>query len=171
VSKITLTTKHGRTRYRVEIEVNLRPLQRVAPELTIDLEPAAADARELSICALIYRNDRDDCETAGQCRETVLSVLAHHPAIADVTRLCALWERWHLNGMQAGTRAQREALEDMAPAVYPQSHYDKACAHLETKGLLFDRGYRYGNAWLSEPLPSDVVQEVESIVARLQDCA
>jgi hypothetical protein len=59
----------------------------------------------------------------------------------------------------------------MEPAVYPQSHYDKACAHLEAKGLLLDRGYRYGSAWLSEPLPSDVVQEVESIVARLQDCA
>jgi|ERR1051326_1916842 hypothetical protein len=164
-----IAAKNGRTRYRVEIEVALRPLQRVAPELTIDLQPAAADARELSICAIIYRNGRD--YSAGQCRETVLSVLASHPAIADVKRLCELWERWHLNGMRPDTRVQREALKDMEPAVYPQSHYDKACAHLEAKGLLLDRGYRYGSAWLSEPLPSDVVAEVESIVARLQDCA
>lgn len=169
MSTVTLTTVRNKARYRIELEINVKPLRRVSPELTIDLEPAAADACELSICAGIYRDGRED--SFGQCREYVLELLAKHPDVATVLRLCELWERWHLNGMQAGTRAQREALKDMSPAVYPESHFDKACAHLEARGILKDRGYSYGSAWLSEPLPDEVKAEILSLASQLAKAA
>lgn len=164
---ISLTTSSVGRRVRIDLDVDVRPMQRVAPELTIDLQPLPADATELSISACVYFGRRSDCDMAGQCIGDVRRLSATHPMAAEIAELCEIWKRWHLGGMNAGTRTQREALEDMEPAVYPESHYDKACKHLESKGLLVDGGYKYGSAWLSEPLPADVAADVVTIINSL----
>jgi hypothetical protein len=165
---ISLTTSSVGTRVRVEIEVSVHPLQRVAPELTIDLQPLPADAMELSITASIYRGRSSEPCAAGQCRDDVRMLLNADPMRAEIAELCEIWKRWHLGGMNAGTRTQRDALADMEPAVYPESHYDKACTHLASKGLLVDRGYKFGSAWLSEPLPTEIAADVVTILDNLQ---
>lgn len=81
----------------------------------------------------------------------------------DLGRIRAVWGAWHLNDMRAGTVAQTLALRDMPAAVYPESHYDKACAYLASKGLNPDNGYAYGSRWLHEDVPADVVDFLQSL--------
>lgn len=82
-----------------------------------------------------------------------------------INHLCTIWNRWHLNGLCAGTRAQRDYLREHPPEppFYPTSHYEKACKILKAADLYVDRGYKYGSAWLVEPLPEDV----ERLVVRI----
>jgi len=40
--------------------------------------------------------------------------------------------------------------------------YTRRCDLLHRIGLLYDNGYKYGSAWLVEPLPDDIIAEVKS---------
>lgn len=156
----------GGTRARVDLEI--RPAQRVAPYLTIDLDPTPTDALELSMTG--------ECDgSAGQCTDTIRELGADVP---DVVRFCDIWDRWHLNGTKAGTRAQLECLEAHATELKGvHDHYMCACAVLEMNGLLevpaptsaaaVTPSYKYGSAWLYEPLPADIAAEASAIIDRL----
>jgi len=98
----------------------------------------------------------------------------------SVAFFCHIWERWHLNDMKAGSPAQEDYLRDN-PVSYtsPQTHYDQACKALGEVGLHPDMsiqvqrkekdgtvrtvGYAYGSQWLYEPLPSNVVNYLQSL--------
>lgn len=100
-----------------------------------------------------------------------LSITAHGPGFGgqsiDMLReigqglpailaLADTWDRWHLNDTKAGTVKQTEALSDLDAKGL--DYYRAAMSHLEAKGLLVDRGYSYGSAWLLEPLPVDAIR-------------
>lgn len=65
---------------------------------------------------------------------------------ARVRRVLALWERWHLNDMRPGCVHQ---------IVGP---YSEAYAAEQTANC--PQGYKYGSAWLVEPLPADVLRDL-----------
>ena len=115
----------------------------------------------------------------GGCGQIVMHWLeGDRPAVdADFTpdkfdRLVALWDRWHLNDMRSGSPRQEEWLRaNPVTAVYPESHYDKACAALAEAGLNPDdefehptKGgpYSYGTGWIYEAVPDDVIDEIMS---------
>ena len=128
--------------------------------LTIDLTPAPEVIQELSICANIRRGTRE--AESGQCRDSVRAMVPYltkdkGDALRD---LCAVWERWHLNGMIGASRAQREALKEAAKKAPEVWNFDNAVAHLTSLGLHPDQGYSYGQAWLVEPLPDAVAKRV-----------
>lgn len=81
----------------------------------------------------------------------------------SIARFLDVWREWHLNDMRAGTPAQRKALKDMPPAVYPVSHYDAACAFLAARGLNPDNGYHYGSAWLRVDVPPVVLAWLDGL--------
>lgn len=101
----------------------------------------------------------------GSCGQTVMGEWGE-PAPGwtpdMIERLRALWNRWHLNDLRAGTPAQMAWLsehEDEFPG-YPVSHYDWAVAALHEAGLNPDpghNGYQYGHAWLTEEVPDSVL--------------
>ena len=159
------TIKLENATVRAELEVELRE-QKPGGRRATDLEPNVGGI-ELSISAMMWqRGERERWLewSAGQCIESIEQSFG---AIPEIAKLCSIWRRWHLNGMRAGTVEQERALEDMAPAIYPESHYDKACAHLGSALLYEDRGYRYGTAWLFEPLPEDVIADIQNICGAL----
>ena len=88
-----------------------------------------------------------------------------------VARFRAVWERWHLNDLRAGSPAQMEYLRaNPVTADCPESYYEKACEALTAAGLQPDKGhlhngkpYRYGSAWLREQLPRDVMEFLNSL--------
>ena len=81
-----------------------------------------------------------------------------------IAEFLKIWNRWHLNDMKAGSPAQEEYLRDNPiEAVYPESHYEKACQALEAAGLLVDNGYKYGSAWLTEELPQSVFSKLADL--------
>ena len=74
----------------------------------------------------------------------------------------AVWDRWHLNDRRAGTLAQEKHLmtiKDEFPG------YEWAKVKLKDAGLDPDpdTGYRYGSAWLKEPLPQSVIDFLTSL--------
>ena len=113
-----------------------------------------------SMQAEIWNNRHTDIYMGGQC---VDQVAAYAPHDKKARRMVAVWERWHLNDMKAGTLAQEQYLrEHPVTAVYPESHYEKASEALTAAGLNPDNGYKYGSAWLREELPADVLAEIRS---------
>ena len=103
-------TKRGQGGYpggcSVEIEVELRSRNN-GEKLTVDLEPIS-EYFELSVCGSIWNHIRTDIYSGGQNLDEILRLFPKNPT---ARRLHALWKRWHLNGMKAGTRRQSEALE------------------------------------------------------------
>lgn len=75
-----------------------------------------------------------------------------------VQRLVQIWQKYHLNDMNAGTINQEIALEDCK-----SYDYYARCKHLENNGLLYDNGYKYGTAWLFRQIPDEVIEEVKQI--------
>ena len=78
-------------------------------------------------------------------------------------KFLAVWKEWHLNDMKAGTPAQETELKKHEFPGYPESHYTWACEILEKAGLHPDNGYKYGSAWLSVDVPSDVIEFLQSL--------
>lgn len=108
-------------------------------------------------------NKRDISE-GGQC---VDRIAGWFPNDAKAQRMLAVWQRWHLNDMHAGSQVQEEWLRanpgDPTEYAYPKSHYEVASAKLAAAGFNPDAdGYKYGHAWKSEVIPDDVIAEIES---------
>jgi len=86
-----------------------------------------------------------------------------------------VWERWHLNDMNAGTPQQMALVREMDEDLnhkYPDlkgaphakahaegfdSYYTMVCNHLKTRGLIYDGSFEYGTAWLYEEVPAKVL--------------
>jgi hypothetical protein len=86
--------------------------------------------------------------------------------------LNTIWDRWHLNDMNAGNAQQQQAIRDWeASDDYNSRYYDlgfdswysMACAYLKSIDLLVSNGYRYGTAWVYEDLPEYVTDWFNSI--------
>jgi hypothetical protein len=89
--------------------------------------------------------------SGGQCLDELLKVTDFAAGWSSdrARRLHALWTRWHLNDMRAG------------------------CAHMAVTGNGYDAnrhlvcpvtGYRFGRAWLVEPMPDAVLAEARSFL-------
>ena len=111
----------------------------------------------------------------GNCRGSCGQIIMHEWNIhayakgwdaAEVARFREVWNRWHLNDMRAGTPAQEQYLRDNpVTAVYPESHYVRACEALANAGLNPDpeTGYRYGRGWNLEQVPQSIIDYLESL--------
>jgi hypothetical protein len=142
---------------RLYLDVLIRQLP-TAPRQTVEHDTVDG-GEELSIVGALYHGSRD--VGGGQCIERARSVLAGGRVApgadpADVRLIVDVWERWHLNAMRAG------------------------CAHVKAaEGVLSTRerldntppcpitGYRWGSAWLYEPLPGSVVEELTAACRRV----
>lgn len=65
------------------------------------------------------------------------------------THLAEIADRWHLNTMRAGCAHQE--------VVYETDRYGRRVPSLDLTPPCPETGYRYGSAWLVEPLPEDVL--------------
>jgi hypothetical protein len=138
------------------------------------LEIRYEDGR-LSIQGVEGPNSHGGCRgSCGQSRDSLKGSIDFAPGwtqeMAD--RLAAVWERWHLNDLTAGSPAQEAFLRaNPVVAVYPESRYTKACEMLANAGLNPDPDfygkdsmpYLYGTEWLYEEVPTDVLDFLESL--------
>lgn len=127
-------------------------------ELTWSLENG-----RFSMQAAVWNPRESDCYTCGQC---VDEVVAYFPQDKQAQRMAAVWRRWHLNDMKAGSPAQEQWLRDnpidRAEYAYPKSRYEVVSAKLAAVGLNPDQGYNYGSAWKLEELPPDILAEIRA---------
>lgn len=101
------------------------------------------------------------------CGQIVDEVADYFPEDIKLQRMRAIWQRWHLNDMQAGSKSQMDWLRanpiPEGEYRYPKSYYGVASSRLAGAGLNPDAdGYRYGHAWKMEELPAEVIAEIES---------
>jgi hypothetical protein len=134
----------GRRNCKVTIEVELRPTEH---------------GTELSICGNIWNPRETDIYSCGQNIDTIAEYI-HSP---KMRRIKEIWEQWHLNGMRAGTPIQEKAVKEWRNKTNNHSFaYTEICEYLKSINLYEVDGYKYGSAWLMEPLPQDIIDEVLS---------
>jgi len=150
--------------HEVFLEIELRECASVAPHLTIDLEPVEMYI-ELAICGNAWNNRKTDFVYCGQIYDMILENVDDYKKLlmpkGKLRRILEVWERWHLNGMRAGTRKQNTAAKEAPRDQYNRYSYDETCNYLKKEGIYEDRGYKYGHAWLVEVLPDEIIEEVK----------
>ena len=98
----------------------------------------------------------------GQCIDEIKKAFGDTNSTVNI--LYYWWENYHLNNMHAGTPKQEEALNKAGITNWADD-YDICCKYLESIGLLYDNGYKFGSAWLKEEIPSDDLQEIKEFLA------
>lgn len=146
---------------RIWLEIELRQQTQVASRQTIEHEPAS-ESLELSICGLIVDKGCRRVSGAGQVVDYVRRIVtpAEGWTRAELRRLVDVWDRWHLNGMQAGC-AHMPANATVGKTECPVQAADPE----------IEKPYVHGTAWLVEPLPDDVIKQVRTWAARLDGTA
>lgn len=128
----------------------------------------------LSICGNIWNNKHTDITEGGQIQDTLKKALSYHTIgytgkqhsrftslkrkYADIKRLLIIWDRWHLNDMNAGCEHQRELLRDKVQ--FPNQEYTELIKHSEFIKCS-KCGYAYGSKWIFEELPPNVVEFIK----------
>jgi hypothetical protein len=125
---------------------------------SIDLKKSRSEVVRLSITA-----DIED-GPCGQCISDVRKIWSDDPRVSE---LCDLWERWHLNDLRAGTRAQMDAVSKMGKCPSSTEWFSWVCKNLESQGLLVDRGYSFGQEWLFERIPATVVKRIKTLAKEI----
>lgn len=116
--------------------------------------------RELSIVGEI------NTQTYGQCYDSIRELVENHGSghrdKNEILKLLDIWDRWHLNAMRAGTPRQAAIIRPWLKR-NPNKDYTEQCDYLYRHGLLIENGYKYGTAWLYEPLPDDVITFISGL--------
>jgi hypothetical protein len=140
---------------------------------------------ELSISGVAGPKANGDAKgSCGQCDEYLRGRIDLAPGWQGewVDRLWHTWDRWHLNGMKAGTPRQEAFLRQIRDEFpgYPVSHYEWAKERLAEVGLQPDmdptyrqlkgddpipQPYSYGSSWLYEEVPAHVLDFLRSLPA------
>ena len=101
----------------------------------------------------IWNKGKTDIHCGGQCLDNIQEDF--FPKSPEILKLVNIWERWHLNDMNAGTMKQEKTLEKC-----DSNDYSNRCEFLKEKGLYEDRGYKFGHSWLCDPIPTKDLKEI-----------
>ena len=134
------------------VELRLERLERQEEYETTEHDKVSRPL-DFALTTSVWRPDRRDIVSGGATVEPLVQLLESggiDPAFdADkVRKLIELHEHCHLNSMKAGCAHQE--------VVYEESPYGRRPS-LELTEPCPVTGYKYGRAWLLEPLPADFV--------------
>lgn len=113
------------------------------------------DKGRLSLMANHWNHLRTDCYHCGQMQDTIREWLEegyHFGKIRwlyskdRIKKILDIWDRWHLNDMRAECEHQREL-----GWTWDNGHAETPCPVC---------GYRLGSAWLKEPVPQSIIDEL-----------
>lgn len=110
----------------------------------------------------IERFGRRDYLGGGQNVDTLADIVNPAPGwtLAEIRELATLWDRWHLNTMRA-------ACAHMVPGDLAREDNGYGGTRISTsdpRNTCPESGYRYGHAWLTEPVPADVVARLDYLM-------
>jgi len=134
---------------------------------------------KLGISAGLWNLSRSDISQGGQMQDTLRDEfnkgnlrLKSSVSRDEFMKFLDIWDRWHLNDLNAGTTKQRELVDEHRDdEKYAQfdTFLDRPKAILMDFKAEPDNGYSYGSAWLYEPLPDEVVNFIETFKTKLAD--
>jgi hypothetical protein len=144
--KTILVGKSGKGKNQnVEIEVNLNE-----------------EKGTLSIVGNVWNHLKTDIVCGGQLEEGIKDYIEKYLISKDkLEEIIAIWKRWHLNDLKAGTPKQEEAIRIWLDK---GNKYDylTACEYLKSIKLFNDGGYKYGTGWKTEEIPFRVLETIKS---------
>ena len=114
----------------------------------------------LSVCGS-YRLGSVGCQTQDTIRTYRERVRPEDLETFDF--ILYIWDKYHLNDMKAGTKQQTATLKGSGCKGWASS-YSEDCHKLESLGLLYDRGYKYGSGWLYLPIEAEDLADIEKLV-------
>jgi hypothetical protein len=108
----------------------------------------------------------------GQCYDSI------KPKNEAQERLIKLWNKYHLNGMSAGTPEQEEFLIQIAKRNKKKINdydYDRKCRILKANKLFTVKhpetgeSFKYGHSWYRLPLPDDIEIQIDSVIEDINE--
>lgn len=131
-------------------------------EITVELrEHKELKNGELSMVGRVWLPSRRDTALGGQCEWSIDPALLQPEFRERFIEIRGVWDRWHLNDMNAGSPAQEAALRAKFPK--DSGSYELHIAYLKEIGIYNDPdldGYKYGSKWLREELPQEVLDTI-----------
>ena len=120
-----------------------------------------------SVCGDVWNSTHTDCVCCGQCLDHILPYLRFNKKFKEIYRL---WELYHLNDMNAGTREQKAALDEAKEKGILKKNgwnYDAECEYLKSIGLYeveYDgKPYKYGHGWIYYDIPQEDINKIEEL--------
>jgi hypothetical protein len=150
----------GRKANAVDIEINVKEKQGAKDWETLK----EVDGLELSMMGTIWNTRHSDSISGGQNLDELKK---YYRGDKDVQKVVSIWEKYHLNDMKAGTKAQTEAIEKWK-SQGNRYDYNSAVEHLKEIGLYDDNGYKYGHGWLYQPIPKSVIFELKEAIENIK---
>lgn len=153
--------ENGRRSCPAEIEINLK-----------EYKPGKI---EFTASGSVWNFKKTDILMGGQCIDTLAGMVSKEYK-EEANFVKEMWDRYHLNGMHAGTPAQesllKQAVKNGELASYGANNYKETLSYLEKNGLLYDKscegkteeGYKYGSGWLYEPIPDYDLKAIEEFM-------
>lgn len=120
-----------------------------------------------SACGEVWNATHTDCVCCGQCLEHIYPYLKENKTFGELFRL---WNLYHLNDTNAGTREQKAALDEARANGKIKKHasYDEQCEYLKSIGMYeveYDgKPYKYGHGWIYYDIPQEDIDKIESLL-------
>ena len=123
----------------------------------------------LGISDAIWNNLHTDIICGGQCLDDLAEYELENQQLFNF--LYAMWKKYHLNDMHAGTPEQEEAINKWKADGHVYD-YAEACKYLESIGLYeveyhgleFNGMYKYGHGWLYQPIEEDDLDKLLKVL-------
>lgn len=156
------------TSCRVELEIELSRKNREQRDLW--LRPVK-NPEALSISGTIYHGKR--WIKGGQIDDTLRKALKADAFTRllipkqTLEKLLEIWDEWHLNDLRAYCIHQKPIIERLRkenPELLRVSHY-RELIKVPELARCPECGYRYGTAWLYEPLPEEVRDYIAYLIS------
>lgn len=164
--------------HRITLEWAVSRQQNPASALTITHEPVPYGAVCLSFTFTEtdpkLRRDGGIVSCGAGAPEAARSVVVFDGNLdaEELARWADLAERWHLSSLQAGCAhmPDREALAEQVPDNYPQQYGRPDVTGWAIENVRCpETGYRWGSAWLADPPPWVIVDEVAALADKGAD--
>ena len=164
--------KDTKTIYKKSLIVGVRNTgKKVKIELEIHQESETRKAHTTNYEDISGYKSLSICGDRGQNIEEIADINNYEELFIskdDLQTIINIWKNWHLNDMKAGTKNQTQYIENLKKNGFKYD-YSLACEELKKANLYIDDNYKYGNEWLVEPLPENVINEIIAIFEKYND--
>lgn len=114
----------------------------------------------------IWNCEHTDIVCGGQCLDEIAKYPIEHRGMFGVIYM--MWQKYHLNDMHAGTPEQEKAIAVQEALYGRKLNYKERCDYLESIGLYeveyhgleYNGMYKYGHAWLYQPIDEGDLKEI-----------
>ena len=145
-------------------------------EIEMELRENSDGHPVFTACGNVWNRTHTDILMGGQCLDEIGHVPVNDGLFQEIV---GLWQRYHLNDLNAGTQAQTAEIE--RAGLNWRADYAGVSEHLKKAGLFeaelteeekrwnpryADRPYRYGSGWLYHPIPEGDLARIREIIEK-----